>query len=490
MRHMYRIREHLVIAAREQACIVLCVIALVTMAGLFSSCSRKTMQNHSTSQFAEETGTAPAPSPAVAEISFPEAASSDETDAKDSEPSDEAGPGSSTAAALAQPPEGAPSQGAEEHADTPKTKEDGEPSSASSQSEGKNAPAPSSQPGGKTTPTPSPQASAGKAISKPSAEPATAPSEEPAPKAIVNPYVRYTWDQMMDEAQRLQEAYPNLIKLSSAGTSVEGRDLLVIRLGTGNKKVLLCGAHHAREYITSSYLMKMVETYAEKAAKGQTIGNYDPAVLLSKVTLVVVPMVNPDGVNLVNNGLQTVADQEAVAAMAMVKSTYREWKANINGVDLNRQYPAYWNEKYDDVGKPASENYKGTASATEPEVKAMMALARSEDFMLSASFHAKGEVIYWADSGTVNAIDGAKAIAQRIGKETGYALMPISKDPAVYAAGFENWFRQEFLRPSFCIELTPYNNTDKPHDDAKFDSLVWKKARYIGLILAHEALKR
>ena len=90
----------------------------------------------------------------------------------------------------------------------------------------------------------------------------------------------------------------------------------------------------------------------------------------------------------------------------------------------------------------------------------------------------------------MNEISGAKAIARRIGKLTGYDLMPVSEEPSVYGAGFENWFRQEFLRPSFCIELTSSDGSDVAHDDTKFDVLVWKKARYIGLLLADEALKR
>jgi len=45
-------------------------------------------------------------------------------------------------------------------------------------------------------------------------------------------------------------------------------------------------------------------------------------------------------------------------------------------------------------------------------------------------------------------------------------------------------------KASFCIELTPSNNTEDPHDDRKFDLLVWNKAKTLGLILADEALKR
>ncbi|NLM75147.1 MAG: hypothetical protein GX187_03525 [Clostridiaceae bacterium] len=343
-------------------------------------------------------------------------------------------------------------------------------------------PAPSSGP----EPTPVP---------KPTPAPSPEPYQDSASKpidvsGIVNPYVPYTYDQMIAESQKLFEKYPEIIALDSIGSSVEGRELLLIKMGTGEKKIILCGSHHAREYITSSYLMKMIEEYARVYSSGSKFGNYDVKNLLDQVTLYVVPMVNPDGVNLVNNGLDSVADKEAVQTMALVKPNYREWKANINGVDLNRQYPAHWEEKYDNVGVPASENYKGTAPATEPEVQAMMKLTEENDFILAASFHTKGNCIFWADEGTVDKIPGVEAMAKRLAALTKYEVLPVSKKPSVYGAGYENWFRMKFNRPAFCIELTPHNKTDLPHDDKKFDSLVWNNAKYIGLFLADEALKR
>lgn len=337
-----------------------------------------------------------------------------------------------------------------------------------------------------STPKPSP-------TPKPSATPKPTPTPAPEPilpSGIVNPYVKYTYEQMMEESRKLQEKYPDILSTESIGSSVEGKDILLIKLGLGEKKILLCGAHHAREYITSSYLMKMTEEYARYYTENKKFGNYNVKNLLDNVTLYIVPMVNPDGVNLVNKGLSAVANKEDVEAMALVRPTYREWKANINGVDLNRQYPAHWEEKYDNVGKPASENYKGTAAATEPEVQAMMALSEENDFILAASFHTKGNAIYWADRGTVNEIPGVEAMTKRLASLTKYQRMPISEKPSIYGAGYENWFRLKFKRPAFCIELTPYNGTDVPHDDSKFDKLVWNNARYIGLFLADEAIKR
>lgn len=307
---------------------------------------------------------------------------------------------------------------------------------------------------------------------------------------IVNPYVPYTYEQMKEESSKLTELYPEIITLDSIGSSVEGRELTLIKLGKGDMKIILCGSHHAREYISSSYLMKMVEEYSNAYLNSGYFGKYNVKEILDKISIYIVPMVNPDGVNLVNKGLAAVNNQEAVEAMVMLRPSHREWKANINGVDLNRQYPAKWDEKYDEVGKPASESFKGTAAGTEPEIQAMMKLSRDNEFVLAASFHTKGNVIYWADRGTVSLIPGVKEMTKKLAALTRYQNMPVSENPSIYGAGYENWFRLEFLRPAFCIELTPYNKTDLPHDDKKFDSLVWNNAKYIGLFLADEALRR
>lgn len=97
-------------------------------------------------------------------------------------------------------------------------------------------------------------------------------------------------------------------------------------------------------------------------------------------------------------------------------------------------------------------------------------------------------MIYWADSGTQDSIAAGSSIAQTMADVTGYELMPVSEDPAVYAAGFENWFRQDFSRPGFCIELTPTGNGSAPHDDADFESLIWSKAKYLVAELINQAL--
>lgn len=304
---------------------------------------------------------------------------------------------------------------------------------------------------------------------------------------IVDPNRTYGYEQMISDSEKLKETYPDIISTETIGKSVEGRDILLIKLGKGDKKLVLAGAHHAREYITSTFLMETIDEYAWAYETSGTYGEFDIKELLDEATVYIVPMVNPDGVNLVQNGIDSAADPDKVKSMNMLQNGYDKWKANINGVDLNRQYPCFWDAKGGPDG-PSSENYKGMAPATEPEVKAMMKLCNDNEFLLGVSFHTKGEVIYWADSGTEAAIPADNTIAQTLADVTGYSLMPVSEDPAQYAAGFENWFRQDFAQPAFCVELTPSDNSSAPHDDSQFITLVWSKAKYLCADLIYQAV--
>lgn len=308
-------------------------------------------------------------------------------------------------------------------------------------------------------------------------------------KDIVNPSQTYSYEQMLSDAQTLADTYPDLIATDTIGQSVEGRELLLVKLGKGEKQLMLAGTHHAREYITTTYLMEIIDEYARCYAANESFGGYDIKALLDEVTVYIVPMVNPDGVNLVQNGVEAVKEPDKVKSMRMLQNGYDEWKADINGVDLNRQYPCHWDEKQSNTDMPSSEMYKGTAPGTEPEVQAIMALCKNNDFLLAASFHTKGEVIYWADSGTQDSITAGSSIAETMADVTGYELMPVSEDPAVYAAGFENWFRQDFARPGFCVELTPSDNSSAPHDDSNFKTLVWSKAKYLTAELIDQVIQ-
>lgn len=300
-------------------------------------------------------------------------------------------------------------------------------------------------------------------------------------QTIVNPYVKYSYARMYREAHALRRAYPAFIALGSAGRSVEGRELLYLRLGQGSGKLLMVGAHHAREYISSAYLMAQCELLA-RLADQRALVPWSMEKLLEKVSIFVLPMLNPDGVEISIRG--EPAASPAARRMPKIHGNYSQWKANARGVDLNRHYPCLFDEKKTVVGAPASELFKGFAPATEPEVRALMEFCEAQAFDLAATFHAKGEEIFYADANTPQLTEQSRALAERLARLTGYTLAPVSQDPAVFGAGFENWFRAEYQRPCLLFELTPFEGGSEPHDMERFDTLVWRSMQWAGAVLA------
>ena len=311
----------------------------------------------------------------------------------------------------------------------------------------------------------------------------TSPNDYVA-SSIVNPYEAYSYDTMVEDMKELMRMYPDIITVEDIGFSVEGRPIKALHLGKGEKKVLMIGAHHAREYISATFLMKTIEEYAFDYSVGKPFRGYNVQDILNNTSIYYVPMLNPDGVNLVINGIDSVKDIEKVKSMAMRGNDYRIWKANVNGVDLNRQYPSFWYDNTLSQPGPASEGYKGSAPETEPEIKAIMEFSRKNHFELAMSWHTKGEVIYWNDIRSDGKIPNNRAILDKLVQLTGYHMIPLERDMSQFTSGFENWFREEFKRPSFCIELTPSNGSSLPHDNSNFDSLVWEEAAAAPIMFA------
>lgn len=269
---------------------------------------------------------------------------------------------------------------------------------------------------------------------------------------IVDPYQAYSYEAMLEDATELQLLYPELIRLKSIGQSVEGRDLLLIEFGNGERNIFLNGATHAREYITTSYLMYMIEEYADAYVNGGMYNNYNVEEILGGVTFSILPMVNPDGVNLVQNGLYSAQDYVSVAKIPIYRydrEGYVSWKANINGVDLNRNYPRNWHVDRT-VSGPSSSMFKGYAPLSEPESMAIMRYLYSNMSWAYISFHSQGEGLYgWSDPNEWYS-EQLNSMVTRIMEESGFRKQSGTSDNNY--GTFGDHIRAFFHKPTLTIE--------------------------------------
>ena len=233
-------------------------------------------------------------------------------------------------------------------------------------------------------------------------------------------------------------------------TTAFGRPVPAIAAGRGPRKVIFAGSFHANEWITTPLLLRFVEELAEK-----TLPRAEE--ILERASIYCVPMVDPDGVDLVLGQIPRGSLQYEQALT--LSRRYPDipfpdgWKANLLGVDLNLQYPAGW-EKARAIKfargftGPGPRDYVGRGPLTQREARALAGYTRSLDPALVLAFHTQGRVIYW-QYGDYE-IPGARALGEKFAAVSGYTLADVPYNSGF--AGYKDWFIEEFRRPGYTIE--------------------------------------
>ncbi|WP_099158295.1 M14 family metallopeptidase [Virgibacillus ndiopensis] len=265
---------------------------------------------------------------------------------------------------------------------------------------------------------------------------------------LITKVEQYTYEKMLQDLGQLQEVYPFLFS-QSIGQSVLGKELVEIKVGNGKKQVHLNGSFHANEWITTPVIMQFLNQYAMSLTNNISIRGIYMLPLYIDTTLSLVPMVNPDGVNLVLNGSAAAGIyQQEVRQINNYCDDFSNWKANIKGVDLNKQFPALW--EVEAARKPTSpepRDFPGHKPFSEPESIAMAELARTRKFDRLNAFHTQGKEIYWGFEGYTPPT--SKIIVEEYKRVSGYL-------PVRYIdnyAGYKDWYMQEYQKSGFTIEL-------------------------------------
>lgn len=271
------------------------------------------------------------------------------------------------------------------------------------------------------------------------------------------------------------------------GKTIIGDDIPYLKIGIGSNEVFYSASFHANEWITTPVLIKFVSDYCYSITNDLEIYGLNATNLFNTTTLYVVPMVNPDGVNLVNNFFST--DSWAYNFAKDISSNYPNipfvdgWKANIRGVDLNLQFPAGWQNAQEIKYKqgftyPAPRDFVGYGPLTEPESLAIYNFTLEHNFRLILTYHTQGKEIYW-NFQNINPPDGLK-IANQFAEASGYSVEEVPYNSSF--AGYKDWFIQNYNRPGYTIEAGIGNN---PLPISQFNEIYYDNIGILalGLIL-------
>lgn len=266
---------------------------------------------------------------------------------------------------------------------------------------------------------------------------------------------KYTYDNLMFDVAVLQEQYGDIVQPVKVCDTVDGRNVCDIIVGDqqSDNQILIMGAMHAREYITAQIVMRQLCDYLRIVSE-EADGEYNSIskkALSEGITVHFIPMSNPDGVSISQFGLEGIVNQSVRDFISSISNgDYEQWKSNAEGIDLNRNFDAGWDEYIGSAG-PSSDKYKGKFPGSSYEAAGLIKLTEEYGFKRTISYHTCGALIYWYYKQIDTVLEQSKLFAQQISDETGYTLD--SNYQAVDAAGYKDWAVYKMGIPSITIEV-------------------------------------
>lgn len=259
----------------------------------------------------------------------------------------------------------------------------------------------------------------------------------------------YSYEEMEADLFLLRDTFSPLLSVGSAGVSLDGRQIYYATIGPDSapKQLLINAGIHGREYLNPMLVMKQLEHvlqyYELLEYNGVTYSE-----ILSEYQLIVVPMINPDGIMLSMKGIEAIRSEELREGIRSIYTSditkyesysvypsfeeyLKAWKSNAAGVDLNRNFGIdVWEDVSNKIAQPSSQGYKGSAPDSEPETLAMIALVNKLDRLVGCiSYHSQEGRIYWDSGQTGELRSRSIALKNALAQESGYSTQITFTEP-------------------------------------------------------------
>lgn len=256
----------------------------------------------------------------------------------------------------------------------------------------------------------------------------------------------------IEKLMELKNTFP-FIRIFPIGQSVLGRQIFAMSIGNTSKITLMAGAFHAQEWLTSTMLIRYFEDVCNAFSHKSELCNSSLNSSLSARGLLIVPMVNTDGVQIALNGVHTAMYLEDRVS-AIQATSEKSWQANANGVDINHNFDAGFAELKkleiaSGITSASPRQYGGNSPHSEPETRAMVSLLNLYDVETLYAFHSQGEEIFYEYG--INTPAKSKYIAKIIADNSGYEL--VENAGLCSHGGYKDYFIERFSRPGFTIEI-------------------------------------
>ena len=231
------------------------------------------------------------------------------------------------------------------------------------------------------------------------------------------------------------------------GYSLLRREISALIVGEdADTRVLMAAAFHGPEWLTTLCALRLCEEMCAHLQADLPLCGVPLARALRGRQVWLVPLCNPDGVEIARYG-SIAAGAYAATAAAMGADIPGRWRGNARGVDINSNFNAGWAEMQA-LAQKSGKNC-GQYPESEPETRVLADLCRRVSFRHVVALHTQGEEIYWRYG--EHTPPQSRMMAQVLAAVSGYAVA----DPSENAShgGFKDWFIDTFARPGLTLEL-------------------------------------
>jgi len=244
------------------------------------------------------------------------------------------------------------------------------------------------------------------------------------------------------------------LKAFPIGKSVLGREITALCVGNPTGATCFVGATHGLEWLTCTLLIKFCHNLLHALDTGGDLSEINVSRALKNRSVVIIPCLNPDGVEIALRGSQSAGPFCEMVERLSAGQPQKVWQANAAGVDINHNFDAGWcilkeMEQCAGIAAPAPTRYGGEHPHSEPETIAVTTFCMTYQPRSLYSMHSQGEEIYWHYG--PHTPTRSKMMAQILASSSGYAL----SKPVEMAShgGLKDWFIEKFHRPGFTIEM-------------------------------------
>lgn len=260
--------------------------------------------------------------------------------------------------------------------------------------------------------------------------------------------IYYDYAKMMCDINNYMNKY-SFISVTGISESILKNSIPAIILGKGDSIIAYVGGEEGCDSISSLILLRFVRDICSLYEEGGAAFGFSAENIFKKYTLLIIPMLNPDGSCYCSQGIKEDNPlKDRVFRMNDGYEDFSSWKGNARGVELKYNYPfGYWeNEPEPEVGALCNFLKYGF----KPEM--VLSFSGTEDV---------DSVVYYGEGEMESRI--AVALSQMGGIKR---VFRESKEPKLMLA---DWSKRELGASAFSIELPNIkSNNRKEFEDKSF----------------------